>query len=436
MGSSEIQLLGGGHADYLEEAMLEGGRIPLPGDPGSGIGFDERVVDAFRRVLGESPMEVARDYDGELGNARGLDELLEAFIDRNEGFMSQSQEQRLKSLFRSCNNLAKAAMEEHELDFARKLTETIRNKVYPMLRDILQRKNQKQFAEASIDAVPADLQPTDYGDARKVGISQVQEVGKLRDSIRAAITRTLVASPENLRMQAAKQAENSAVSPGPGIQAAVVRADISLLRAQQRMWSQYSAAHGGVFDREVSRLQQGIDQQQTRLLILTQEQHGHGAAAAVSGSMGRREIMPRMRRRSSMPYMKAGVLPPTPWGKPSTPARVLHTEAGGFGPGERLRAPRVPPGPLRGRSLSSPDVLRLRGGVGSRSRSRDVPDARGTITHPDGPFGPEVEDLTGEPDTEAQPSASESEFEFMGNREEELDPAPAPATCCTTRRTP
>ena len=51
-GSSEIELLGTGHADYLEEALQEGGRIQVPGDPISGSAFDEKIVQSFRRLLG------------------------------------------------------------------------------------------------------------------------------------------------------------------------------------------------------------------------------------------------------------------------------------------------------------------------------------------------------------------------------------------------
>ena len=340
--SDVIQLLGTGHADYLEEAMEEGGRVAIPGDPGSGIAFDERVVASFRRMLGETPMEVAIEYDGDLGNDRGMDDMLEKFIDRNTQYMSQSQELKLKKLFRSCNLLAQSARQMGEADYAKMLKEVIRDKVYPMIRDIVQRKNQKQYAEASIDAVPSDLQGEDYGDARKVGPSQAQATGKLRDAIRRQAAELLGQSREWQILRAAKQTADQTVNPGPSVQAAVAKAEIGFMRLQQKIWSAYSADNGGVFEAEVRNIQKGISEQQRRLLALTQEQHGHGYASALSNSMGRRDI--QQRQRPGVKYAKADVLPQPPWRKPSdayqpSGAHVLHTQAGGVRPCRKIPGP-------------------------------------------------------------------------------------------------
>ena len=298
--SSVVQLMGTGHADYLEEAMLEGGRIPIPGDPDSGFAFDERVVKAFRRILGETPMEVAIEYDGDLGNNRGMDELLEKFIDRNEGYMSQPQEHTLKKLFRMCNLLAQSAREQSSQEYAQKLKSVIRDKVYPLVEEIVRLKSQKQHAEASIDAVPADLQGEDYGDARKVGPSQAQEIGKLRDAIRRAASAELSASNEFRLLQTVRRRLDKTVNPGAELEAGVAKAEIVFLNLQKRIWTNYSSQYGGVFDAEVRNIQKAINEQQTRLNILMQQQHGHGYASAISHNMGRREIMqPDAAERSS-----------------------------------------------------------------------------------------------------------------------------------------
>ena len=52
---SEIGFIGTGHADYdLEETLEQGTRTVLPTEAPVDISFDEKVVQQFRRILGQT----------------------------------------------------------------------------------------------------------------------------------------------------------------------------------------------------------------------------------------------------------------------------------------------------------------------------------------------------------------------------------------------
>ena len=264
-GSSEIELLGTGHADYLEEALQEGGRIQVPGDPISGSAFDEKIVQSFRRLLGESAMEVAVEYDGKSGNDTGMDDLLEKFIDRNEDAMSRAQLQNLQAYYYSANLLAQAALGERDRNKALTLKRLLRDKIYPLQRIVSHKYNQ-QYAEAKTDVVPADLTAADHGDAHKVGATAAKLTNDRRNAVRWQVSQELRRSTEYAKLVKAQQLHSEMVRPGLSSELAIARANLIFLRKQQQSWARYNAANENLFENEIVQLARSHDVAQKELI--------------------------------------------------------------------------------------------------------------------------------------------------------------------------
>ena len=336
-----------GHADYLDETLQEGGRTQLPYEAPADTTFDEKVVTSFRRIVGETPMEVANEYEGYATNDRGLDNMLEQFIVRNVDYMSRRQVDQLSRQHQMCNQLARMTYEDQSVDYAVKLKDLLRNKVYPMIRDITKYKNQQKYAEERVDPLPSDLKPADYGSAHKVGASAAGHRQDIYNQVRWAISETMKNSAERGAVISAENARDATVNPGVSADLRVQRALVKSLLLQRKLWVRYSSQHENLLESEVANISKSVNDAQTKLIKLEQQLHGHGYAAAVSHGMGRRETLTE-RKSIFKPSKRPG-------------SEVSSDDSTFLGGGRKARAV----------GRESPVMMRLRGGGGQPSPSPD-----------------------------------------------------------------
>jgi len=297
-----------------EHGFVRGFEIPRGGD--------EELLELLDSWMGRSPETIALQY-----NDRG-DDLLESFLERHVADIPDGG-QRLKMWRHALEDFGTKFAEDRTFGAQNKMELLLKTQVMPLVKSVMRADARKKEARGQRDFVPG-----------RASEARDQRALVAKQNVASAILSDITGMKEFNLVQEL-QSDSSLRRLSPDEELMMNQANLTLIGRQLEMWNQANQEHEGAFNSQLTRLQREFKATQTKINFTMQEIHGMGARArqrrgrGVDRSLGRPQfLLADASRQDLLDQGSRNALA----GALSAPSR-------------------------------SPSQLRLRGGVGSKSRS-------------------------------------------------------------------
>ena len=278
------------------------------------ISDDQMLLADLESLARARPMPAALKFVGG-GEGGGVSEFdkLNRFLERNDQFMSDGRLDSLKKAIKFADLQAKGAAMSGDAKQAAGLKTTIVQLLIPIVKEVVQGKVPQKRAPAGTEVVPSTerapnpvVVQTKKKQAERVIKEQVKPAYKATDTYKrwVALYKALKQDPDNHELRAE-----------------TIRRKIALSNKKLEVLAAFN--EDGILDSYITGETKNIQKMNRTLAKKVQELKGHGAAQALSSSMGRRETL----QKDKTETVDLTDVPDTPLPKPRKGRKRPVTQA-------------------------------------------------------------------------------------------------------------